>query len=72
MGHAREEFDLILIDTPAMADLPDARIFGRIADGVILVVQSGVTDRQKVRAVMARLEQDSIPVLGTVLNRCVQ
>ncbi len=72
MSRAREEFDMILIDTPSMLDLPDARIFGRISDGVVLVVQAGLTDRQSVKAATAQLQQDGILVLGTVLNYWVQ
>ncbi len=72
LARAREEFDLILIDTPAMADLPDARILGSMSDGVVLVVKSGATDRQAAKSAIARLQQDGIPVLGTVLNRWAQ
>ncbi len=67
MSRAREAFDFILIDTPAMRDLPDARILGRISDGVLLVVQSGA-DRRAAKAATSRLQQDQIPVLGAVLN----
>ncbi len=67
MSHAREAFDFILIDTPAMRDLPDARILGRISDGVLLVVQSG-SNRKSAKAATVRLQQDQIPVLGAVLN----
>jgi capsular exopolysaccharide synthesis family protein len=72
MSHAREEFDMILIDTPSMMDLPDARILGRIADGVILVAQAGATNREAAKVAMMRLQQDGTPVLGTVLNHWVQ
>jgi capsular exopolysaccharide synthesis family protein len=71
MASARQEFDMILIDTPSMLDLPDARILGRISDGVILVVQAAATDRDAARAATARLQQDGIPVLGTVLNHWI-
>jgi len=53
-------------------DLPDARILGNMSDGVVLVVRSGATDRRAAKAAMARLQQDGIPVLGTVLNRWTQ
>ena len=69
LARAREEYDLILIDTPAMMDLPDARILGNMSDGVVLVVRSGATDRRAAKDAMTRLQQDGIPVLGTVLNR---
>lgn len=69
LARAREEFDLILIDTPSMTDLPDARILGSMSDGVVLVVRSGATDRKAAKSATARLQQDGIPVLGTILNR---
>jgi capsular exopolysaccharide synthesis family protein len=72
MERAREEFDMILIDAPSMMDVPDARILGRISDGVILVVEAGTTDRNAAKAATARLQQDGVPVLGTVLNRWAQ
>jgi capsular exopolysaccharide synthesis family protein len=68
LAQAREEFDLILIDTPPVMGLPDARILGHISDGVVVVVRSGSTERQTARAAVTRLQQDGIPVLGTVLN----
>lgn len=68
MSHARAAFDFVLIDSPSMRDLPDARVLGRIADGVILVAKSGATDQDSVKAATARLQQDGTPVLGTVLN----
>jgi capsular exopolysaccharide synthesis family protein len=71
MARARAEFDMILIDTPSMRDVPDARILGRISDGVILVVKSGATERTAAQAATARLQQGGIPVLGTVLNHWV-
>jgi len=67
MSCAREAFDFILIDTPAMGDLADARILGRISDGVLLVVQSG-GDRKSAQAAASRLQEDGIRVLGAVLN----
>ena len=36
----REEFHTIIIDTPPMLHMPDARVLGKLADGVILVVRS--------------------------------
>jgi capsular exopolysaccharide synthesis family protein len=71
MERAREEFDMILIDAPSMMDVPDARILGRISDGVILVVEAGTTDRNAAKAATTRLQQDGVPVLGTILNHWV-
>lgn len=65
----RREFDTILIDTPPLMYLSDARVLGRLADGVILVVRAGMTTKDMALAAKNRLVQDGISVIGTVLNR---
>jgi succinoglycan biosynthesis transport protein ExoP len=62
------QFDVILIDTPPMLQFSDARLMARHAEGVILVVRSGVTGRESALAAREQLAQDQIEVLGTVLN----
>lgn len=64
----RREFDVILIDTPPMLDIADARILGRLADAAILVFRAGQTSRDTALAAKQRLADDGIPVLGTILN----
>ena len=67
----RRQFDVILIDTPPIMPIADARIIGRHADGVILVLRAGSTKREAARAAEDRLTADGSRVLGTVLNRWV-
>jgi polysaccharide biosynthesis transport protein len=64
----RREFDMIMIDAPPMIHLADARILGRLADGVILVVRSGQTTAESARFAIQRFAEDGTRVLGTVLN----
>jgi capsular exopolysaccharide synthesis family protein len=64
----RDDFDVILIDTPPVAYLPDARIIGRLADAMILVLRSGRTNREEALLTCRRLAADRIPLLGTILN----
>jgi len=64
----RQEFDTVLIDTPPMLYLSDARVLGRLADGAILVVRAGRTTRDSAIGAKQRLVDDRIPVLGTILN----
>ena len=64
----RSEFDIILIDTPPMLDISDARILGRLVDAAILVFRAGSTSRDAAMAAKRRLTDDGIPVLGTILN----
>src|SRR6266849_7089835 len=43
LARLRKEFDMVLIDAPPMIHLADARVLGRLADGVILVIRAGQT-----------------------------
>ena len=65
----REEFHTVIIDTPPMLNMPDARILGRLADGVVLVVRSAQTMRDAAVAANQRLTEDGTRVLGTILNQ---
>lgn len=65
---ARAHYDAILIDTPPMMALSDARALGRMADGVALVIRAARTPEQIVMAASDRLRQDGTRVLGTILN----
>lgn len=64
----RAEFDMVLIDTPPMLQLSDARILGRLADGVILVFRAGQTLLDNSVLSARRFEEDGTPVLGAILN----
>lgn len=68
LARLRQEFDMILIDAPPMIHLADARVLGRLADGVILVVRAGQTTTESARFAIQRFAEDGTRVLGTVLN----
>lgn len=68
LAKARAEFDTILIDSPPMLPIADARILARSADAVVLVVQAGRTSRDSARTVVSRFLEDGSVVLGVVLN----
>jgi len=64
----RRQFDTVVIDTPPLLHLSDARIIGRLSDGMVLVLRAGRVRRDSAIAVEQRLQEDGIKVLGTVLN----
>jgi polysaccharide biosynthesis transport protein len=64
----KNEYDMIFVDTPPMLQITDARVAGRLADGVVLVVRAGDTTRDAILAAKNRLEGDCIRILGAVLN----
>jgi polysaccharide biosynthesis transport protein len=68
MRMAREQFDSVLIDTPPMVNIADARVLARYADGLILIVRSAVTTRDAALLAKQRFTDDGVNVLGTILN----
>jgi polysaccharide biosynthesis transport protein len=64
----RREFDTILVDTPPILGVADARVISQMADGVVLVLRSGLTDKDRALEALDQLRADGTIVLGTVLN----
>ena len=65
---SRNNFDIVLIDTPPMLQIPDARVIGQAADAVLIVVRAGKTTREAALAVRQRLAEDGTTITGSVLN----
>ncbi len=59
---------MVIIDTPPMLQMPDARVLGKWADAVILVVRSAKTTKETAAAAHQRLTEDGTRVLGSMLN----
>ena len=64
----RTEYELILIDTPPMLQMPDARIIARHADAVVLIARADQTSRDALLAAKERFTGDRITILGSLLN----
>jgi receptor protein-tyrosine kinase len=67
---ARSEYDFILIDSPPMMGMADARLLSRNADGVILISRAGETSPEQLGEARERLADDGTAVIGTILNGC--
>ncbi|MES1261812.1 MAG: polysaccharide biosynthesis tyrosine autokinase, partial [Acidobacteriota bacterium] len=65
---ARQQFDIILMDTPPMLHLSDARLIAALADGVVLVLRSGDTLRESALSARCQLVEDGTPLVGIALN----
>ncbi len=68
LDRLRSEFDMVLIDAPPVIHLADARVLGRLADGVILVIRAGLTTPESAMITCQRFAEDGTRVLGTILN----
>ena len=69
IAELRSEFDSVLIDSPPVNLYADACGLGKLADGVILVLQSNATRREAARKAKETLESAHVRLLGAVLNK---
>jgi capsular exopolysaccharide synthesis family protein len=68
LAQLRKTYDTILIDSPPMLHIPDARLLGKLADGVVLVFRAGSTTRDTALSAKMRLFEDGVNVIGAVMN----
>ena len=60
---------MVIVDAPPLLPVTDAAVISRSADGALVTVSTGRTDRDELRAALSHLEQANGKVLGIILNR---
>ncbi|PYM97183.1 MAG: hypothetical protein DME08_11535 [Candidatus Rokuibacteriota bacterium] len=68
LTEVREDYDVVLIDTPPVLPVTDSAIVAAQVDGVILVYQAGKVGRLVLKRAKAHLESARAKVWGVVLN----
>lgn len=68
ISRLRQEFDIILFDTPPVGVFQDAIIAADYADHSIFVARQNVTTRQKTRHSISLMDRSEAQVLGVVFN----
>lgn len=69
LAQAREQYDFVLIDCPALRSIVDGVVLSIKAEGTVLVVSATQSDNRGVRAALARLRAvGGINLIGVVLN----
>lgn len=66
---ARDHFDLVLVDTPSLAEAMDAIVLAPFMDGTVVIVDAGVSRWQVVRHAVDEIHAHQGRVLGVVLNK---
>jgi capsular exopolysaccharide synthesis family protein len=69
LNDLREQFDIVIVDTPPMMHVADARLLANVSDGTILVIGCENSDRQLVLKAKEQLERTGSQLLGLVLNK---
>jgi tyrosine-protein kinase Etk/Wzc len=68
LEHARQNYDMILIDTPPIIAVTDPSVLARIVDGVVMVVRIGSTQRGAALMAAEQLRRVEAPMIGVMLN----
>lgn len=68
MATLRSSYDVILVDSPPLGAGVDPFVLGALTGHMMLVLRTGVTDREYTEAKLDMLDRLPIRVLGAVLN----
>jgi Mrp family chromosome partitioning ATPase/capsular polysaccharide biosynthesis protein len=69
LSEHQDNYDVVLIDGGPLLISADAEYLARIADGTVVVTQSGRTKRAQLKRSAALLEKLHVPGVAVVLNR---
>ena len=65
----RDQYDLVLIDSPPVLPVTDAAILSRYADATLMLAAAGQTRRADLHRAVEKLGQGGTTILGIVLNK---
>ncbi|NKI19564.1 polysaccharide biosynthesis tyrosine autokinase [Spongiibacter sp. KMU-166] len=68
LDEVKDQFDLIIVDTPPIMAVTDAAIVGRQCGVTMIVARFGLNPVKELEATKHRFEQNGIQVKGVVLN----
>ena len=68
IAELRQNYDMIIIDSPPVLPVPDALILGQWTDGALLAARFEISRSPQVERARRQLDNAGIPLLGTVIN----
>ena len=63
-----DRYDMVIVDAPPILSVADTRIVASLTDALILVLRSGVTQREAAMEAYQLIQEDGLALLGTVLT----
>jgi capsular exopolysaccharide synthesis family protein len=69
LGELRKRFKFVVIDSPPILPVADGMILSTFVDGVVFIVESGVTGRNALTRARKILHNSGANVLGIVFNK---
>ncbi len=69
LSELRKNFTYVLIDAPPINAYADATLLGRMADGMVMILEANTTRREAARRAKDSLDAAGIRLLGAVLNK---
>jgi len=69
LDEAKEQYDMIIVDTPPLGSVIDSAIVAKQCDGVMLVIASGEISYRFAQKVKEQLEKAECRILGCILNK---
>jgi capsular exopolysaccharide synthesis family protein len=69
LGHVRDQYDLVILETPPVLPVAETRALAAMADGVVLLVRWRKTPVEAARKAIKLLNRAEAKILGSVLTR---
>lgn len=69
IANVREQYDYVIVDTPAADMVEDAVVASKAVDGVMLVITDSKVSAKVAQSLKKKLEEEKVRILGAVLNK---
>jgi hypothetical protein len=69
LNEVKDDYDIVLVDASPILISADTEYLARVADGTVLIVQSGRTTRAQLNRAATVLERLDVPGVAVALNR---
>ena len=65
----KEDYDMIILDTPPAGMVTDAAVLSTIVDGTVLICEAGKTEIDEIKAAKVALDNVNANIIGIIVNK---